>query len=144
MKYRYSAFWNLFFPARCCCCGTLTEDRALICPECLADLPHIPQDCCKKCGQSRKKCECRRINFLFSGIVVPFYNSGPAKDGIYALKMKQQRDNAEFFGICMAERFMEHFKDVRLDLVTAVPMDRRKYLRNGFNHAAALAKVVAR
>lgn len=144
LNYRYSAFWSLFFPARCCCCGTLTEDRALICPECLAELPHIPQDCCKRCGQSRQRCECRRINMLFSGIAVPFYNKGVAQAGIYALKMNQQRDNAQFFGICIAERFLTQFKDVRLDLVTAVPMERRKYWRTGFNHAAALAKVAAR
>lgn len=144
IQYRYSAFWHVFFPARCSCCGSLTEDRALICPECLAALPHIPLDSCKQCGQSRKKCECRRINMLFSGIAVPFYNESPAKDGIYALKIHRQRDNAYFFGLCMADRFLAQFPDVRIDLVTAVPMECKKRWRVGFNHAAVLAKTLAR
>lgn len=144
LSHRYSAFWSLFFPARCSCCGELTEERALICPDCLSQLPHIPLDSCSRCGQSRRKCECRRIQMLFSGIAIPFYNSGPAQAGIYGLKLQQQRDNAQFFGICIAERFLEKFKGVRPDLVTAVPMERRKRTRVGFNHAAVLAQAVAR
>lgn len=143
LNYSYPIFWHLFFPARCCCCGELTEDRALICHDCLTQLPHIPIDACRTCGQSRKKCECNRINMLFSGIAVPFYNDGVAKAGVYSLKLKHIKDNARFFGICMAERFSEKFNNITLDLVTAVPMEPKKYLRNGFNHAAALAKVVA-
>lgn len=141
---RYSAFWNLFFPARCCCCGELTEARALICQTCLAELPHIPLDSCRQCGQSRKSCECSRINMLFSGIAVPFYNQGVAQTGVYALKMQQRLDNAQFFGICMAERFSAQFADVKPDFITAVPMERRKQRRVGFNHAEVLAKIMAK
>ena len=140
---KYSAFWNLFFPSRCCCCGELTEDRALICQTCLSKLSYIPIDCCTGCGQAHKDCECKHVNMLFSGITVPFYNDGVAKEGIYSLKFKGYKDNAQFFGVCIAERFLEHFKDVKLDLVTAVPMSRMKKLKRGFNHAEVLAKVVA-
>lgn len=140
---RYSAFWNMFFPSRCSCCGELTEDRELICQDCLAELPYIPLDSCTKCGQSRKNCECHRINMLFSGIAVPFYNESVAKDGIYALKIKGLKDNAQFFGLCMAERFLEYFGDVKIDVITAVPMSNRKKLSKGFNHAEALAQAVA-
>lgn len=81
---------------------------------------------------------------LFSGIAVPFYNRGVAQTGIYTMKMHQLRDNAQFFGICIANRFSAQFKEVKLDLVTAVPMERYKQRRIGFNHAGALAEIVAR
>lgn len=140
----YDPIINLLFPARCACCGRLTQDRELICHDCHAALPYIPITACRKCGQARSECECKRLNFLFSGMTAPFYNEGVARRGIYDIKYKGRRDNAEFFGICMAERFAELFTDVSVDVVAAVPTSSKKKSENGYDHAAVLAKAVAK
>lgn len=143
MKSRLSFLSGIFFPPRCCCCGDLVANRDLICENCRSNLPVIPLNCCKKCGQALEKCECARIPAIFSGIAVPFYNEGPAKAGVYALKMNGARENARFFGTEMARRFAALFPDVKPDFVTAVPMSRRRRRGAEYNHAGELAKVVA-
>lgn len=131
------------FPKRCAICDGVVSFRETVCEDCEKRIEPISGKICVRCGHTVKNCECKRFAYHFRGIASPFPNSGATKEGIYNYKIVKNIDAAEYFGKKMAEKVLELFPNVESDVVTAVPMSRRKRGVKGFDHAEILAKAVA-
>lgn len=134
---------KFFFPDRCAFCGDLSSG-ALVCDECIDKVEEclIVGETCLKCGNVKQKCDCNRINYLFSGTVGAFYNIGIAKQGVYGIKMANRPFAAKYFGKKMAEDFKERFK-ILPDIVCSVPCGKKTLRERGYNHADLLGSAVA-
>ena len=132
------------FPKRCAVCGGVIPFDEVFCEECYGKLESIDEKTCIRCGLPSKKCECKRYAYHFRGITAPFENEGVAKEGIYNFKILKNIDASESFGKKMADKVREVFGDIDFDIVTAVPMSRRKRKGTVFDHTEILAKAVAR
>ncbi len=132
------------FPRRCAICEAVIPHSDKICEDCALKIEFIVGKVCKRCGMPKKHCECKRYAYHFRGMAAPFENSGAAKEGIYSFKIAKNIDAAKYFAPLMANRIKEIFPEIEFDVVTAVPMSRKKRFSRGFDHTAILAAEVAK
>lgn len=133
------------YPPRCPVCGELNGD-GVPCPECIDGLEKqkITGEICKKCGRNINVCSCKGKNYLFSGICAVYTNAGVARDSVYAIKYNDRPYAAEFFGRETGAVFAARFKNVKPDMVCAVPMSAASKRKRDHNHAALIAKAAQR
>ena len=133
------------YPPRCPVCGELNGD-GVPCPECIDGLEKqkITGEICKKCGRNVNACSCKGKNYLFSGICAVYTNAGVARDSVYAIKYNDRPYAAEFFGRETGAVFAARFKNVKPDMVCAVPMSAASKRKRDHNHAALIAKAAAK
>jgi ComF family protein len=127
------------FPKRCAGCGAGPWP---FCRRCLSLLVPLGRPWCERCGapstSPRRSCRhcppdpiaVARSAFLFDG---------PARRAVHRLKFSGWRPVAEALGAAMAEAW-----DGSPDVVTWVPLSRRRRADRGFDQALALAGVVGR
>ena len=149
MKSFLTDFLYLFYPKRCIVCGDIVHSTVDLCEDCERGLKPITVKTCKKCGNPKKLCCCKRYVYHFRGISSPYLNEGSAQKAVYFYKFGGNKDSAKFFGKIMAERFINDFPDVVIDCVTSVPRNRKKRQDKDntlwrFDHSERLAKCVAR
>ena len=149
MKSILTDFLYLFYPKRCIVCGEVVHPTVYLCDVCEKELKPITVKTCRKCGNPKKLCCCKRYVYHFRGISSPYLNADSAQKAVYFYKFGGNTDSAEFFGKEMAERFINDFPDVEIDCVTSVPRNRKKRRDSDntlwrFDHSARLAKCVAR
>ncbi len=132
------------FPKRCAICCEVISYRETLCEECEHKIKPLEGKLCVRCGHSLKQCECKRFAYHFRGIAVPFANADSAKQGIYNFKLNKNYDAAKYFGEKMADKVKEVFGGIEFDVVTAIPMYRKKRKFTGFDHAEILATETAR
>ena len=102
----------------------------------------FPQaDRCPLCGKEGGFCEdCRgQLRELLAGGDAAFYYGGIVREMIHRLKFRDQPHLAEVMGALMAEILP---KDA--DLVTSVPLHRRRILQRGYNQSRDMAREYAR
>jgi ComF family protein len=133
----FGTLLEVLFPARCAGCGSGPWP---FCGPCGAALVPLGRPWCERCGApaARDVPRCRhcppeaieraRAAFLFDG---------PARRAIHRLKFSGWRSVAHALGGAMAE-----VNDLRADVVTWVPLSRRRRAARGFDQARALADVV--
>ena len=118
---------DIFLPNRCPCCGSFIRWDGLICEECRKGLAlcensaEIPPEGC-------------------SAAVSVFVYDGCAKQGIYSLK----DGCGKGFAVCGAELLAERLNGSGAELVTCVPMARRKRAERGYNQAELIASELAK
>ncbi len=133
-------FWlDIFFPNRCPCCGKVIVWDRLLCEDCKSNLPFLDDTpwqmrYAEKAGESP---------FVFDYAVSAFAYEDIAVDGIYALKNGIGANFAEYAGEILCDK-LENDGKSRVDIVTAVPMSRRKKNARGYNQAELLAKHIAK
>ena len=116
---------DIIMPTRCPCCGGFIMWNEKLCEKCLKSLP--------LCGSEERPPEgC-------SAAVSVFAFDGPAKEGIYSLKDGWGRAFAEY----AAEIISERLRGCGAELVTCVPMSRRKKASRGWDQAEVIAKEFA-
>jgi ComF family protein len=127
------------FPKRCAGCGAGPWP---FCRRCLGELVPLGRPWCERCGapatSPRRSCRhcppdpiaVARSAFLFDG---------PARRAVHRLKFSGWRPVAEALGAAMAEAW-----DGPAEVVTWVPLARRRRADRGFDQALALARVVGR
>lgn len=140
----FDTLLKLIYPRRCACCNELINYDDLICDECADWLKFVPQNRCLKCGQEKKECECRRLNYIFSGIAAPFYNQDSSKKCVYGYKFNKRLYAAEFLTKYICRDIEHYFGDINFDCVCHVPMTKRSRRKRDFDHSAYLAKKIAR
>lgn len=115
----------LFFPHRCAACGTVIEADGF-CSECAARV--------------------ERVQTLLPGgmytdrLVVPFWYSGPVRQGLLNMKYYRRRDNIRYFGKQIALAVQAY--GLASDGVCFVPMNGRSRKSRGFNQAEEMAAQV--
>lgn len=143
MKRYFESLIELIFPTYCLCCGRYGD---LICTECLGLLPLNGSSICQKCGKPSlyfvESCrECRKRQFLFEQArSLGLYQDG-LRELVHCFKYGGNKRLADVLSRLMVERVEDGFFDV--DLVTYVPLSKKKQHKRGFNQAQLLAKCLA-
>lgn len=130
------ALTDLFFPRRCIFCGALLSYDGILCRECEND-PQIQPRLFRKwlnreAGGNPILC------------IVPYRYEGKPRDAIHALKFHRKTAAADFFGNRMALTLRHALPPGSVDVITCVPMSRKKERERGYNQAELLAKSVSR
>jgi len=140
----YWKFLDLFFPPKCAGCN-LWGYR--FCPDCYQKAKRIPESKCNRCGDrifSGNKQICRRCNMF-----PPKYSvvrSWAYYDGVLQKAIRNLKYNGDLgLGESLANLLLEviNKQSWRIDLVTCVPLDHRRYKERGYNQSAYLSRPLA-
>lgn len=130
---------DVVFPPRCAACG---RSGWPICAACAPGVGVAVPPTCSRCGRptegplaSCAECPPRAID----SVRAPFLYEGPVASAIRGMKFSGWRALAPHFARAMAEVAGA----VHADVVTWVPLSRRRRARRGFDQAEALARGVA-
>ena len=129
MKQLLEAVVNLFFPPKCPFCGRVL-DHVCICPACEEKLPWIPEE---------------QVAVTENGLTcaAPLWYEGPVRETLLRFKFRGGSALAEPLGEllarCAAERFRGEF-----DLVTWVPVSRKRLKKRGYDQSRLLAEAACR
>ena len=126
----WESFLDLLYPPKCPFCGKVQETRG-ICPSCSKALPRTEGD--------------QGLKTLPGGTVcaAPLWYEDLAREGLLRFKFQGAAAAAEPLGEliaqCAAERFSGAF-----DVVTWVPVSRRRLRKRGYDQARLLAESACR
>ncbi|MHB8780542.1 MAG: ComF family protein [Candidatus Geothermincolia bacterium] len=135
---------ELIYPTSCAGCGVCEGD--IFCGSCRGELIPLLPPLCPRCAtptrQPSDRCaDCRRHRPAFDATLAVALYREPLRSAVHRLKFQNGRRLVPPFGELMAER-AAHLAG-RLDLVTFVPMERRRRRERGYNQAELLARDVA-
>jgi competence protein ComFC len=132
-----------FYPPCCCSCGKIGK---LVCDDCFSSIQIPGIKTCSKCGEPiAKRGLCSRCHSHpphFHSLRSLGYYSGVLRDVIHSLKYQRNLGLGEFFSVPLLQ-VIQHEK-WPIDLVTAVPLNKKRQKERGYNQAEILAKPVAR
>lgn len=126
-----TALLDLLFPPKCAFCGALMEHTGSgVCPRCESVLPFIPD------GKVLREA---------GGFpaAVTFYYDEPVSDGVKALKFRKTPWRAKIFARYLAQTAAEYLGG-EFDLITFVPVSRKRNYERGFDQARLLADEAAK
>lgn len=123
---------RLVYPPKCVFCGTLLErEEQDACKACLAELPWTDESSAVRTGRAFSRC------------VLPFFLTGKVHQALVDYKYHQR----ESYGVCFG-RWMgacaRRCRSDPFDLVTWVPVSRRRLRERGFDQCRLLAVQVAK
>lgn len=131
------------YPQRCAECSDFTHGA--LCDKCLKKLIRLTSYTCIKCGKPLGKCICKAIDAEYVRCVSLFgYEEPCVASLVYKLKSTGSKVTSEFLGKELSERLRKEYGDVKFDFVTYVPVTRRQFSKNGFDHAEIIAKAVSK
>ena len=134
MKILDSVF-DILFPPKCVFCGKLTDketDNApLLCADCEKSLPFTTHS-----GGITK-------GDFFSSCVSPLYYRNTVRASIHRFKFDRQESYARLYGKLIADCLAQH-PEIKWDLITWVPISRKRFRKRGFNQAQTIAEYVAK
>ncbi len=142
-------FWkwkNIFFSPRCIICGEYLDPSTsiLFCPFCLKHLPHIPSAHCPVCGRVTPsgsglcfQCHMQKPKFRKHQSVV-FYTR-EIRHALLKFKFYHKRHYAIPIGSVMCSFVTEEY-----DMITAVPISKKKLRTRGYNQSRLLAEQIER
>jgi competence protein ComFC len=134
-----SEFWlDILYPNRCPACDRVIAWNVLLCEDCAESLPYIGQIPWQALFPAQINGETPHFDYANS---LFWYKDG-AKNAVLALKSKNGVGFADF----AAEKLAVKIEDDGIggiDLVTAVPMNRRRKIRRGYNQAEIFAEKIA-
>ena len=115
----------------------MTDD--FLCPECAAQVPQFGDRICKFCGKPTlvvvTRCrDCRGKNLYFDSARALWAYEDIARDIIHAFKYSNQKSLADALGEQLASI------NVKTNVITWVPLTRKKRWRRGYNQAHLLAR----
>lgn len=125
------ALLDLLFPPRCAFCRRLLpESRRGVCGDCLKKLPYVPSRAQDRGIKRLAKC------------VAPLYYEGDVRASLLRYKFSgvtAYRDiYAEFVAKCIDEN------EISCDIITWVPLSRRRLRRRGYDQARLIAEAVSK
>lgn len=138
---RWSSFLiDFFFPSYCVSCGTpVSSENNHLCGSCFETLKPVERGC-QVCSSltGESVCEyCSGRRFYPAKHISLFEYEGAAKSIIYALKFGGIRNVYRVLTPFLANSLVEFGSCI--DMVTAVPMNRKKYAARGYNQSELLA-----
>jgi len=121
---------DLLFPPKCVICRSVLEGNTRnICPKCKTELPVT------KNGGILKG------NF-FTACVSPLYYEDKVREALLRYKFYGMTAYAEFFGKMIAE-CAEEYIDSHVDIISWVPLSKRRLRKRGYDQAQLLAEEVS-
>lgn len=122
---------DILFPRKCPFCRQVTNDDTLPCPECQRELPWLVDREAVGRAEFLKEYACA---LRYQGLV---------RSCVLRYKFSPKALYAKALGPITAQCAADHFRG-RFDLVTWVPLSRKRLRRRGFDQAELLARFVAR
>ena len=121
---------DLCFPPKCPFCRKLLPSReTLLCDRCQKELPWSPPTI-------------RPVNFT-RGCVSPLFYQDNVRESVHRYKFGGTSSYAKVYGLLMAQAVRDNWPDLPFDLVTWVPLSRRRRRRRGYDQAILLAESVS-
>ncbi len=128
----WSGLLALLYPPKCVCCGTLLESgEGWVCPGCETALPVTDESNCAQSGNWFRLC------------VSPFFLEGTVNNSLNRFKFHHQEANGSYFGSQMGECARSRLTGT-FDVITWVPVSRKRRRERGFDQSQVLAERVAK
>lgn len=128
------------FPKRCRYCTCVIKHNEEICRKCEDNLHEISGEICFKCGCSKEDCVCKNHKSYYEAISAPFYYDGTASNSIKLLKFRKRTEVSDVLAEEMAKCYVNNLSEYSVDLVTFVPMHKKKRKDRGFNQSELLTR----
>ena len=138
---------EILYPRRCPICNSIVKKR-LICKECLDSLDIIKPPVCIKCGKKLDSerdyycSDCRSFEKAFVENRAVFAYKGEIRNAMYDLKYANRRENAEFFGEAIVQKYGRYIKGLGIDVIVPIPLHKKRLRKRGYNQTALVAKYV--
>ena len=133
----------LLVPPACVACrAPLPRAGPWLCAPCTRALPWMPRATCGRCGLPSHRRECPAARAAFARAWSPLAYDGVARELVAALKFRGALPLAGFMAAHIAANLPLGLRDGRAGLV-AVPPQRSRARRRGFDPAASLAAQLA-
>ena len=134
---------NALLPQDCFLCAAPAGDR-LLCPSCVASLPHLTSERCPVCALPAPGAAvcgaCLKQMPHFDATQAVFRYEFPLDRLIQSLKYAHRLASADFLGRALAQSLVPF----RPDLILPVPLAPARLAERGFNQALELARPLAR
>lgn len=145
---------NFFFPPQCIFCDRVLEINAesCICNDCQNAVARCSDSiCCEKCGKPIVSHGKRVLCFhcienktqYFNRIVSVFEYDGLVKQSVQRFKGGKIQSYAVTYAECLADRLQQEYKDLKFDLICAVPSSSNKKLTQGFDNVELICKYLS-
>ena len=121
---------NLLFPPKCPFCRRILDSPG-VCDTCRKELPWTEEHEAVREGTDSLRC------------AAPLWYEGKVREAILRLKFKGAAPSAEDLGRLIAQCAAEHLSG-EFDLVTWVPVSRKRRWKRGYDQAELLARAVCR
>lgn len=131
-KYILDILYGNFCPS---CAKAIRWDE-LVCSDCGEELEKLRISSDEEILASRDMEHCDRAVSLF-------YFQDICRENIYKLKSDGEYNFAEYSAKLLCSLLRDKSLSADIDIVTAVPMSRKRHSQRGYNHAELLAKYVA-
>lgn len=132
---------DIFIPNRCPVCSRLVAWDRLLCNECEDKLNVISDSLCCVCAKD----PCIDHSSLsFENCVCLFSYTGDCVKAIYSLKYDNGIGFAEYSAELLKTELEKRGLTNKIDLVTSVPMEKRKKRKRGYNQSEKIAKYLSR
>lgn len=121
--------WNLLFPPKCVLCRKLLDQNET--------------DLCRTCRVETPQAAAGRVKFPYlAEWTAVWYYEGTVRQSLLRFKFHGARSYAGAYGRVLAMKLMENFPQ-GFDLLTWIPVSRRRRLKRGYDQVALLAAAVA-
>ena len=121
---------ELMFPRKCIFCGKVTDKRD-ICNECREKLPYTKGD------ETRQK-----LPFV-DCCVSPLFYEDKLRESVLRYKFSGARANAVQYGKFMSECVQNNLDYSGIDVISCVPLSRKRRRDRGYNQSRLLAKEIS-
>ncbi len=121
---------NLLFPPKCPFCRRILDSPG-VCDTCRKELPWTEEHEAVREGTDSLRC------------AAPLWYEGKVREAILRLKFYAAAATAETLGALMAQCAAEHLSG-EFDLITWVPVSRKRRWKRGYDQAELLARAVCR
>ena len=133
---------EIIYPHHCPGCDK--RAKGLFCRRCSRLLPEIDEDSCRYCGKptmdATDRCrDCRGRRLYFDSARAVWAFEGPARLAIHAFKYGNQKTLAVDLAALMAPLVSSE-----TDVISWVPLTRKKTWNRGYNQAKLLARAISR
>ena len=126
----WEQFLNLLFPPKCPFCRRILDSPG-VCDTCRKELPWTEEHEAVREGTDSLRC------------AAPLWYEGKVREAILRLKFYGAAATAETLGALIAQCAAEHLSG-EFDLVTWVPVSRKRRWKRGYDQAELLARAVCR
>ncbi|MBE7017082.1 MAG: ComF family protein [Ruminococcaceae bacterium] len=125
----FSAFLDILFPPRCVFCRKIISGGGKVCSECVKSLPETFSNACQK-------------GDFFSVCVSPLYYEDNVRESLLRFKFNGATGNASVYAEYLAKCISAELSG-RYDLISWVPLSKKRYKERGYDQAMLLAMATA-
>lgn len=122
----FDFFLDLIYPRKCVFCGKVLEKND-ICDDCIKNLPYTNGEGIYQKFAFVKKC------------VSPLYYEGKVRDSIIRYKFMNSTSYSVRYGAIMSECVENNLDCGSIDVISYVPLSRKRLRRRGYNQAQLIA-----